>query len=207
MHLEALPNMAKELLPYLENFNDYYLSGGTALALQIGHRVSIDFDFFSDNQIPKTLYVQVKKVLQDNTTTRLVVNNSSELTIFANDIKITFLYYPFPLINPLVNLRGLKLPTIQELAAIKAYTIGRRGEYKDYIDLYYLLNDKHTSLVEILELARKKYKNDFNDRLFLEQLIYLDDVNEYEVRLLKQDSITKEKLKNFFEEEVKNLGL
>ena len=207
MHLEALTNTAKELLPYLKNFSDYYLSGGTALALQIGHRVSLDFDFFSDNQIPKTLYTQVKKVLRGNANTRLVVNNSSELTIFANDIKVTFLYYPFPLINSLVTLKGLKLPTVKELAAIKAYTIGRRGEYKYYIDLYFLLNEEHTSLVEILKIARKKYKNDFNDRLFLEQLIYLDDVNEYEVRLLKQDSITKEKLKNFFEEEVKNLRL
>lgn len=207
MHQEALTNTCKELLPYLSKFKSYYLSGGTALAIQIGHRISVDFDFFSDKKIPGTLFLQVKKTLPENIDIKPSVNNSEELTVFANDTKVTFLYYPFPLIDPLTNLNGLKLPTLQELAAMKAYTIGRRGEYKDYVDLYYLLSEKHTSLKEILESARRKYKNDFNDRLFLEQLIYLDDINMIEIKLLKQDHLTKEQMKEFFEGQIKNLTL
>ena len=207
MHQEALTNTGKQLLPYLKVFKSFYLCSGTALAIQIGHRVSVDFDFFSDNKISKTLQNEVKKTLPESTIIRLIVNNPDELTLFANETKITFLYYPFPLIKPLINLNGLQVPAIQELAAIKAYTIGRRGEYKDYIDLYYMLHEKHTSLEEIIETARKKYKNDFNDRLFLEQLIYLDDINLTDIRSLKQDYLTKEKLEKFFKEQIKNLSL
>ena len=207
MHQEALTDTGKQLLPYLKLFRSFYLCGGTALAIQIGHRVSVDFDFFSDDKISKTLQNEIKKTLPENTIVQLVVNNPDELTIFANETKVTFLYYPFPLIKPLINLNGLHVPTVQELAAIKAYTIGRRGEYKDYVDLYYLLYEKHTSLKEIIEIARKKYKNDFNDRLFLEQLIYLDDINLTDIRLLKQEHLTKEKLHEFFKKQIKSLSL
>lgn len=61
MHQEALTNTGKLLLPYLSKIKSYYLCGGTAIALQIGHRISVDFDFFSDQKIPTTLYTQVKK--------------------------------------------------------------------------------------------------------------------------------------------------
>lgn len=204
MHHEALTNTSRLLLPYLSKIKSYYLCGGTAIALQIGHRVSVDFDFFSDKKIPYTLYSQIQKILPENITIKPSVNNSDELTFFANNTKVTFLYYPFPLVKPLVDLNGYQLASIQELGAIKAYTIGRRGEYKDYIDLYYLLYEEHTTLQEIIELAKKKYKNDFSDRLFLEQLIYLEDINTTEIILLKQDYFTKDQLKAFFEKQIKN---
>lgn len=207
MHQEALTSTGKLLLPYLSKIKSYYLCGGTAIALQIGHRVSVDFDFFSDKKIPNALYSQVKKILPENVTIKLSVNNSDELTLFANNAKITFLYYPFPVVKPLINLNGFQLASVQELGAIKAYTIGRRGEYKDYIDLYYLLYERHISLEEIIELAKKKYKNDFSDRLFLEQLIYLNDINVTNITLLKQEHFTKEQLKTFFEKQIKSLVL
>ncbi|OGI20847.1 MAG: hypothetical protein A3B68_09970 [Candidatus Melainabacteria bacterium RIFCSPHIGHO2_02_FULL_34_12] len=207
MHQEALTNTGKLLLPYLSKIKSYYLAGGTAIALQIGHRISIDFDFFADKKIPSTLYSEVKKILPENITIKPSVNNSDELTLFASNTKITFLYYPFPLVKPLIDLSGFQLASVQELGAIKAYTIGRRGEYKDYIDLYYLLYERHTSLEEIIELSKKKYKNDFSDRLFLEQLIYLDDINSAGITLLKQEHFTKEQLKTFFEKQIKSLNL
>ncbi|MBI2996505.1 MAG: nucleotidyl transferase AbiEii/AbiGii toxin family protein [Candidatus Melainabacteria bacterium] len=194
-------------MPHLSKLKSYYLAGGTALALQLGHRVSVDFDFFSDKKIPTTLYSEVKKILPENIIIKPSVNNSDELTFFASDTKVTFLSYPFQLVKPLVDLNGLYLASVQELGAIKAYTIGRRGEYKDYIDLYYLLYEKQTSLKEIIELAKKKYKNDFSDRLFLEQLLYLDDVNITDITLLKQENFTKEQLKVFFERQIKSLNL
>lgn len=207
MHQEVLTNTGKLLLPHLSKLKSYYLAGGTALALQLGHRVSVDFDFFSDKKIPTTLYSEVKKILPENIIIKPSVNNSDELTFFASDTKVTFLSYPFQLVKPLVDLNGLYLASVQELGAIKAYTIGRRGEYKDYIDLYYLLYEKQTSLKEIIELAKKKYKNDFSDRLFLEQLLYLDDVNITDITLLKQENFTKEQLKVFFERQIKSLNL
>ena len=207
MNQEVLTSTSKLLLPHLSKIKSYYLAGGTALALQIGHRISVDFDFFSDKKIPTSLYSEVKKTLPENIIVKPSVNNSDELTIFVDDTKVTFLYYPFPLVTSLIDRNGLYLASVKELGAIKAYTIGRRGEYKDYIDIYCLLSYKHTTLKEIIELANKKYKNDFSDRLFLEQLAYLDDINSTDITLLKQEHLTKEQLKAFFEEQIKNLNL
>ena len=81
------------------------------------------------------------------------VNNNDELTLFVEDTKITFLYYPFPTIRPCVKYEGMSVLSLKELAAAKAYTIGRRGSFKDYVDLYYLLTEKHTSIKEILSIA------------------------------------------------------
>ena len=206
MHYETLTNTAKQILPHFKKkLNSYYLAGGTAIAIQIGHRISVDFDFFTSEKISKTLFPEIKKLLPENTNINVSVNNSDELTIFINDLKITFLFYQFPLIKPLIDIEGIKVCNIQELAAMKAYTIGRRADFKDYIDIYYLLLEKHSSLSEIIELAKKKYANDFNDRLFLEQLIYSDDIDTTNITLLKQGDLTKECLKNFFKEEIRKI--
>lgn len=71
------------------------MAGGTALALQIGHRVSVDYDFFSSAEIPETILPKVKRVFNDFSVTPFI-NNKDELTVSVNNVKITFLYYPSP---------------------------------------------------------------------------------------------------------------
>ena len=207
MYKEALTNTGKQIFAYFKRLNSYYLAGGTAIAIQIGHRVSVDFDFFSDKKIPKTLLPELKKLFPGSMNIKPSVNNSDELTIFLNDTKITFLYYPFTLIKPKFDIEGLQVANLKELAAMKAYTIGRRADYKDYIDIYYLLAGKYILLQEVIEIAKKKYRDDFNDRLFLEQLIYLDDINITKIKPLKKEQLTKEFMKAFFKDEVKNIVL
>lgn len=70
--------------------------------------------------------------------------------------------YPFPVLNELVNEGDLKMLDIQELAATKAYTIGRRGSLKDYVDIFFTVSDGYASLEQIITLADKKYGNEFN---------------------------------------------
>ena len=205
MHLEAIPEENKNIFLDLNNFKDFYLAGGTSLALQIGHRVSVDFDFFSDEEISKNLLFKVKRVFQDNKIV-VSVNNSDELTIFVDDVKLTFLKYPFSVIFDYIKCQSIKLFNIKEIAASKAYTIGRRGSYKDYIDLYYILFENHSDLNEIIEISEKKYKDEFNSRLFLEQLIYLDDITDEEIIFLK-DKISREVLKDFFKKEIQKIIL
>lgn len=200
MFLEALNNDGKRILTRLKSFSDFYLAGGTGLALQIGHRVSVDFDLFSEGEISKNLLVKVKKVFEGEEIA-VSVNNSDELTLFVGGVKITFLRYPFSIIDRLVDFDGLKALCAKEISATKAYTIGRRGTLKDYVDLYYILLDKHSSLDQTIGLADKKYGSEFNSRLFLEQLIFLDDVEIAEIVFLKQ-KVGKEELKTFFEKEI-----
>jgi Nucleotidyl transferase AbiEii toxin, Type IV TA system len=109
------------------------------------------------------------------------LNTGGELTIHISGVKVTFLHYPFPPLLPLLGTEPVPLLSTKEILASKAYTIGRRGEFKDYVDLYAGLRGNHSSLSEMIVLARKKYGDAFNDRLFLEQLVYLDDIPDYPI--------------------------
>lgn len=205
MHLEALSDNNKKIFAKLGIFKDFYLAGGTALALQIGHRISIDFDLFSTKEISTDLLSEVKNIFPEEKVI-ISVSDQGELTCFVNDIKITFLHYPFPTILPTVSYERISLLGVPEIAATKAYTIGRRGSYKDYIDLYFIISEKHSSLEEIITLAEKKYGDEFNGRLFLEQLLYLEDIADTEIIFLK-NKVDKEQLKAFFTQLMKNIKI
>jgi hypothetical protein len=204
MHQEALTKEGLKLFPKLKAFSDFYMAGGTALALQIGHRVSIDFDFFYPFDILKGLLGEVKKIFLKEKISPLI-NNADELTVLINGVKVTFLKYPFPIINKLVKNNGLKMLDIAELAATKAYTIGRRGSLKDYVDIFFIISGGFIGLDGIIELAEKKYGHEFNSRLFLEQLVYLNDVEEEKLLFLKK-TVNKKQLENFFIKEVRKIN-
>ncbi len=205
MRLEALTEKGKEIFSKLGSFDDFYLAGGTALALQIGHRVSIDFDLFSEKEISKDFLSKIKQIFSEKDVS-VVVNNPDEVTAFVSETKVTFLKYPFPLIYDFINYEGVNLANVKEIAGIKAYTIGRRGSFKDYIDLYFILSEKYSSLNEIIDVAQKKYQGDFNSRLFLEQLLYLEDIADTKIVFLK-NSVDKKGLRKFFEEEIKKIKI
>ena len=156
MHLEALNSEARKIFYELKNFPDFYLVGGTALALQIGHRVSLDFDLFSDKKIPKNLIAKIKNAIPKSKI-EILVNRSDDLTLLLNQVKITFFTYPFPVILKFVNFKGVRILSIKEIAAAKAYALGQRATYKDYIDLYFILRERHCSLEQVIKLAQKKY--------------------------------------------------
>ena len=196
-HTEVLTPESKTVFPKLAAFKgDFYLAGGTALALQMGHRVSVDFDLFSPNPIKKTLLKKVEELY--DAPLELLVNNSRELTLLAGRVKHTFLPYPFPLVLPLEKADPLDLLSAREILATKAYTIGRRGSFKDYVDLYVGLSERVASLPETIALAREKYGEAFNDRLFLEQLLYLDDVAEEAVVMLLRPIPQKDEIAGSF---------
>ncbi len=205
MHPETLTPNAGALVPGLSRFSDFYLAGGTALALQIGHRISVDFDFFSAEPIEKGLLPKLKRAFP-NEKVIPAVNNPDELTAMANGVKITFLHYPFPPRQRLTEYEKIKLLGVKEIAAAKAYTVGRRGEYKDYIDLYFILRGNHSTLKEIIELANEKYGAEFNDRLFLEQLAYDEDIIEAPIQFLKTP-VARSEIARLLEEEIRGIAL
>jgi hypothetical protein len=204
MHPEVLTRPAAALFPSLSRFPGFYLAGGTALALQIGHRLSVDFDLFSDDEIDQALLQRVRRVFAEADIT-VLVNNADELTMLVNGVKISFLTYPFPVREPLAFYEGVRLLSVPEIAATKAYTIGRRGAFKDYVDLYFVIAEKHTALAGIIADAEHKFGTDFNSRLFLEQLVYLADLDDAEVQFIKT-AVTAKAVQTFFEERVREIA-
>lgn len=203
---EALTKEAQTALPQLAGLSaGFYLAGGTGLGLQINHRISVDFDFFSEKKIPKKLLETIERHFSGKQAA-VQVNNPEELTLTLDGIKLTFLYYPFPVLGRLIDYKGLKLLNVPEIGAAKAYSLGRRATYKDYVDLYFILSGRHTSLEEIIKLSQRKYREQFEPRLFLEQLVYLKDIIDTEIEFLKKP-IDKQQLEEYFRQEIKKLNL
>lgn len=181
LHLDVLDDTRQELLHKVTPFvTDFILGGGTALSLQIRHRISFDFDFFSEKEIPKNLSEKLSNVIEIK---KVAVDSGDELTFFdSNNVKFTFLFHYFkPCYEVLQFTNGLNLFSAPEIAVKKAYTIGRRGVYRDYFDLCAILKNKHITLENIIGGAEKEYKGLFSVKLFLEQLVYFKDIPDFEI--------------------------
>ncbi|HEY4509924.1 MAG TPA: nucleotidyl transferase AbiEii/AbiGii toxin family protein [Candidatus Paceibacterota bacterium] len=205
MHPEAITSKQKEILKKLPIPPDFYLVGGTALALQIGHRISVDFDFFTSKQIPSNILDLLQKIFGVNEV-EVVLNVSYQLTTRISGVEVTYFRYPFPPLFPFIPYDKMKLLSIAEIAASKAHTIGRRATRKDYVDLYFIFKEKHANLQEIIGIAQKKYKEEFDPRLFLEQLLYLEDVPVTPITFLKEEPDHDEILL-FFETIIKKVKM
>ena len=194
MHKEILTDTQIALLPLIKQFKrEFYLVGGTAIALHIGHRRSIDFDLFKFSSLhPKSIITKVSSFDFSYSVTRRV---SEQLNMTINDVKFTFFEYPFQ-IEAKSNFEDfLRMPSLIDLAAMKAYALGRRSKWKDYVDFYYLLRD-HLSLEQISERATVIYDQLFSPKLFRAQLSYFEDINyiepvEYIVPVPSGDEIKK----------------
>lgn len=174
---------------------DFYLAGGTAIALQIGHRRSIDFDLFTNKEIKRS---SIKRVF-DNSPYKIqqvIYSAYDQIHIIVNDVKVTFFSYPYQ-IDASVKFQGkIKMPALIDLAAMKAYALGGRGKWKDYVDLYFLLK-KHFEIAQIEQRARMIYREFFNQKLFREQLAYYDDIDYSEVVDFIGEEVPKENVTEF----------
>lgn len=175
MHEEILNTAQCELLPLMKQFaREYYLVGGTAIALQIGHRRSIDFDMFKLSAInhKKTLDKITKAGFETLVTRRV----SEQMNLLVNNVKLTFFQYPFPVVPEERFNDVFRMPSLLSLAAMKAYALGRRSKWKDYVDLYFLLT-RHFTINEIADKAQSIFGDLFSEKLFRAQLSFYDDVD------------------------------
>jgi len=177
MHLEILSEKQKKLLPLLNLFeHDFILVGGTAIALIIDHRNSIDFDLFSIKKFNNSNIL--RKIQQNWVVEKIIIDEMDQLTVIVEGVKITFLYYPFK-IQSEINLDNIiSIPSLKSLSAMKAYALARRSKWKDYVDLYFIL--KRIKLNDIIYSAKEIFKNLFNEKLFRQQLSYFDDIDKSE---------------------------
>lgn len=164
-----------ELLNLLKFFSsNFYLVGGTAIALHLGHRRSIDFDLFTDKTFnPMTIRNKIRPPIEYTFS-----QGEGELTVLISKVKVTFFHYPF-VVERLTDLDNyIKLPDLITLGAMKVFALGRRAKWKDYVDLYYIFQ-KH-SLKELINKANSIYKSEFNEKLFRTQLSYFEDIDRSE---------------------------
>jgi len=175
MHREILNEDQINLLPLLKSFKrEFYLVGGTAIALHIGHRRSIDFDLFKATPFRvKNITGKIDKFHFHYKITR---NAPDQLNLIISDVKFTFFEYPFP-VNPNLNFENsIRLPSLLDLSAMKAYALGRRSKWKDYVDLYFIIRSYH-SITDITQRANEIYGQLFSEKLFRAQLAFHKDID------------------------------
>ena len=205
MHEKAFTKQAAALFPYFAKFKGFYLVGGTALALQIGHRLSVDFDFFSSQELPANLLAQVKQIFPRSSIS-VTYSVPEQLNVLIDDIKTAFFRYEFPVLDPLISYQDVPVASIREIAAMKAFAVGRRLYYKDYVYWYFLLNEKYVNLENVIAFCQKKFGNDFNDRLFLGQLVSFEDIPTQKIDFFG-DPIDRVAIQQFIEATVRNFKL
>lgn len=174
MHEETLSKKTAIVLSKLaEITTPFYLAGGTALALQLGHRISIDLDFFTPND-----FSTYELIAQLKTIGILTIEDQSERTFNGSldGVKISFFKYQYRLIFSTQDFNGIKLADTRDIAAMKIEAISGRGSKKDFVDLYVLL--KIYTIEEILNFFNEKYKEcNYNTVHIMRSLTYFYDAD------------------------------
>lgn len=177
LHYNTITTETLELLKKLQAvpaFSELRLVGGTALALQIGHRKSIDIDLFGKLSIDE---IALNEALS-NIGTLIQLKKSKNINIYSlNNIKLDIVNYPYQWIGQPIKTDTLLLAGLKDIAAMKLAAITSRGTKKDFIDVFFLLN--RFSLPEMLDFYEKKY-HDGSVFLVLKSLTYFEDADQDE---------------------------
>jgi hypothetical protein len=184
--------------------NRFYLAGGTALALQLGHRKSIDLDFFSEND---EIDRQSRKEITASFSplhAEIIESGEGFLVFLAENVRIGFLSYGYPLLSPSKLVEGIALASLIDIGLMKMDALINRGSRKDFYDLYFISNQ--FPLHTLLELADHKYTG-FRDfpLMVVESMVLFDNAD----RDLHPELLIEtpwEKIKEFFINESKTLS-
>lgn len=157
--------------------NKIYLAGGTALALYLNHRTSVDFDFYTEREIDNNEVLVKLHSTFDNLTVTLHQKKTLFLTI--NGVDFSLFYYPYKLIAKTEAYKKIEIASIEDIAAMKAGALVQRGKRRDFVDLFYLL--KKFSLGQILRFTLKKFPG-YQEMLVLRALIFFEDAEDEDLQ-------------------------
>ena len=202
MFEETFVKGAKDILALLGRsgiLQETYLAGGTAAALQLGHRISVDFDFFTTKEfMPKEISATLSKLGSFDE------EQESKGTILGKfeGINFSLFVYKYPLIFPALKYLSVNIADIRDIAAMKIDAIATRGAKRDFIDLYFICKSGY-QLTELLDFYDKKYKRLASNHIHIQKsLVFFNDAEHDEMPRMLKD-VKWEKVEEFFEEEIK----
>ncbi len=201
---DALPQNALNLIDKLAIQPDtFYLAGGTALAMQLGHRISEDLDFFSEREFdPEALKNRIHP-------DKVSLIRPGTLHCVKQGVRLSFLLYKVPTCFPPHIWWGIKVASWQDIAAEKIKTISQRGAKKDFFDIYAVIMFK-SGIREVGELFLKRFAHtDINIYHVLKSLVYFEDAEEdpHPILLKNSKGWTWDAVKLFFEHHVKEFEI
>jgi hypothetical protein len=208
-HWEALTPETRAMfdecakLPFIQ---DFYLAGGTGLALHLGHRFSVDLDFFSEH--PHTVSSKMRGLLKRTFRDPfLEVSQDSDMTFTAKWWNVGVSFFELdahPLVDPAIDISGIRLASMREIGAMKLAAVFSRASRKDLVDLYFILRQE--SLGDLLRVAGKKYPNVPSfPHLALRGLAFFDDAEKMPMPEMI-DKTPWRKMKKFLEKQALEMG-
>lgn len=192
--LELLKSLMQ--LPALEGYN---LAGGTALALQIGHRISVDLDFFGNVDFEP---IDILDSIRDISEVSIINQSRAILILNTGGIKTDFVRYRYPLLNPIVEIEGIRLLSTLDIGAMKLAAITNRGRKRDFFDLFFLLQTY--TLSSLMDAYNAKY-SDGSEFLVNKSLVYFEDAEEDDMPEVFDAAVTWSLVKETIVREVKQL--
>lgn len=206
MHRECFSENGWKILSSLKDiFNKHnaVLAGGTALALRLGHRISMDLDFFTGSDFDTDRLIS--EIRKKGQTFRLVSEGDGYFLIEVDGIKISMFKYEYPFIEKPVTYEGIKVAGILDIASMKVIAISQRGTKRDFVDLYFILQDM--PFHKIAEhMVRRFGKERINPIHIGKSFVYFSDAESHpEPEFLKGKSVSWDQVKKFFRNHVKQI--
>lgn len=203
IYWDILDQKRQEILPLFTAFKEeFYLAGGTALALEMGHRDSIDFDFFSSNPFDTDeLFRKIEHVFRDHKLTKTQEERNTLTVLIDDSIKLSFFSYPYELVAPLMETPYFRIASLEDIGPMKLAAITSRSVLKDYIDLYFIL--QHLKLSQLLQLVERKMPT-IDTNLILKSLVYYEDIEPEPIIFKHDHEVDFEAVKRFLAAVVKD---
>lgn len=187
----------------------FYFTGGTALSeVYLQHRYSEDLDFFSPNKFdPKIIHNTFDSWAKELGTKYELINIGDVYVFnlnFPNNytLKIDFAWYDYKNLAPFTIHNGIKVDSLKDIASNKFVAVGQRTDIKDFVDLYFLLNQ--FSPIDLYEWSNTKFRRKYDLLLFASDLMKIEEF-EYLPRMIKEIDLGD--LKLFYNDLAKNLGM
>jgi len=166
--------LLKQLLS-IELFSDLRLVGGTSLALQLGHRKSVDIDLFGKIDVD---VLEINKALSSLGSITQIKDSKNIHIYLVNGIKVDIVNYTYPWLSDRIHEDELRLAKLDDIAAMKLSAVTGTGTRKDFVDIYFLLQQMNLS--EMLQLHLSKY-HDSSLFMVLKSLVYFEDAERDEM--------------------------
>ena len=192
---------AIQLVSDVAEIRQAYLAGGTGLALQIGHRISVDLDFFTPHEFNETQLIAKLSSLPE-----FVQDGTAQWTVWGkiSQTKFSMFYYKYPLLEETISFEGLRLASLADIAAMKIHAIEDRGTRRDFVDVYFL--SKKYTFEEMLGFYQKKYAV-LEDHLYsiLRSLDYFEDAEQEKQMPRMLINVAWKEVKEYFRKETNKL--
>lgn len=198
IHWNILDDKRKNILPLLKTFSideGFYLAGGTGLALQIGHRDSIDFDFFKQGDFDTNIFLSKLENVFTGHKFVIIQNERNTISCIVDDnIKFSFFGFKYKTLKPFIETEYFNIASIEDIACMKFAAILSRSLEKDYIDLYFIL--QKFDLKTLIDISMEIYEN-IDSTLVLKSLTYFDDILKEPIIFKENHEVSFEVVKDF----------